>query len=191
MEYLLLQGGVLPRTDLTAAEKLVVCYLAFRQGRNAACWPAVTVIAVELGLSTATVKRSINKLVQRGYLIKRSSHGGKFQSNSYIVKTEYLAPGSQSPNLDQAPAVRAADSLFRAGERQKQDLRRKVLARVEGARTVQRRAGPPQPDQRTIPTAAECKAGWDRWRKLRGLPPLEAAERNENEPDNQNIAASG
>lgn len=192
MDYLLLHGGVLPRTDLKAAEKLVICYLAFRQGKNTACWPVMEVIAVELGLSLSTVKRSINKLVYSGYLIKRTAHGGKFQSNSYIVKTEYLQSGSPVPQLDQAPTVRQENSLFRAGEKQRDYLRQKLLRRVEGARATQHRAtSPPRIEHRVIPTPDDCKAGWNRWRELRGLPPLDAAKRNDDEQSKSNIAASG
>ncbi|HPY76859.1 MAG TPA: helix-turn-helix domain-containing protein [Anaerohalosphaeraceae bacterium] len=192
IEFLMIQGGILGQTELTPADKLVVSYLAFRQGTNGTCWPPVELIAGELALSRSTVKRSVAKLTRRGYLIKKAAHGGRFQSNSYIVKMEYLRPGAAAPHLDQAPAVRAADSLFRSGEKHKQDLRRRLLARVEGARQVQRQANAPPPAARPIPSVAEIQAGRNIWRKIRGLPPLEPdLEPERTEHDNQSIAASG
>lgn len=144
IDFLLIQGGILRRQELTPAEKLVVCYLGFRQGNNGACWPPVELIAGELGLSRSTVKRSINKLNYRGYLIKYRQNGGKFQSNNYRVKMEFLA-GHQSPDLDQSPNVRADDSLFQSSQKYRQSLKEKSLARMDRPLRHKRTNGQPKP----------------------------------------------
>jgi hypothetical protein len=138
IEFLMIQGGILGQTELTPADKLVVSYLAFRQGTNGTCWPPVELIAGELALSRSTVKRSVAKLTRRGYLVKYQVNGGKFQSNNYLVRTEYLKRGAAAPDLDQAPAVRADDSLFKASHRYEQSVRERRLSRIDKPLRAQR-----------------------------------------------------
>lgn len=138
IEFLMIQGGILGQAELTPADKLVVSYLAFRQGANGTCWPPVELIAGELALSRSTVKRSVAKLTSRGYLVKYQVNGGKFQSNNYLVRTEYLKRGADAPDLDQAPAVRADDSLFKASHRYEQSVRERRLSRIDKPLRAQR-----------------------------------------------------
>jgi hypothetical protein len=75
---------------LEPSDRLLLTYLAYRQGRNGKAWPAIRTIAKDLGLSTTTVQDSIGRLHQAG-VVERSSGKG-CRANRYVVRLECVSP---------------------------------------------------------------------------------------------------
>ena len=73
--------------DLTPAEKLVLLALADRHNADSnECWPSKARIAKDTGLSEATLKRTINSLIDKGLILReeRADSKGRKISNVYI-----------------------------------------------------------------------------------------------------------
>lgn len=66
----------------------VYMYLRDRADKNGSCWPGIKTIAKDLNLSRSTVKRALQDLEQRGYLVKQSRYrpNGSNTSNLYTVR---------------------------------------------------------------------------------------------------------
>ena len=75
-------------SDLSHRARAVYMYLKDRADKDGKCWPAIKTIAKELGLSSSTVKRALNELVQRGYLTKAARYrsNGSHTSNLYRLQ---------------------------------------------------------------------------------------------------------
>ena len=73
-----------------AALFLLTAYIYLRDRANASgsCWPGIKTIASDLGLSRSTVKRAINELERKGFLLKnpRFRTNGSHTSNLYTVR---------------------------------------------------------------------------------------------------------
>lgn len=68
--------------------KTVYIYLRDRANASGSCWPGIKTIASDLGLSRSTVKRAINELERKGFLLKnpRFRTNGSHTSNLYTVR---------------------------------------------------------------------------------------------------------
>jgi hypothetical protein len=69
---------------LEPSDRLVLLYLAYRQGRHETAWPGLRRIASDTGLSKACVEDSIKRLCRAGLIEKPPSSRGRL--NSYTVR---------------------------------------------------------------------------------------------------------
>lgn len=75
------------KANLTKRATLVVFYLINRANKEMTCFPGVKTIAKECNMSTRTVQRALNDLVESGFLKKESrfhEQGGQ-RSNLYVL----------------------------------------------------------------------------------------------------------
>ncbi|MBF8982598.1 helix-turn-helix domain-containing protein [Lutibacter sp. B2] len=75
------------KSDLTKRATLVVFYLINRANKEMTCFPGVKTIAKECNMSTRTVQRALNDIVETGFLKKESrfhKQGGQ-RSNLYTL----------------------------------------------------------------------------------------------------------
>lgn len=72
-------------SGLSAAEKLLLVYLAWRQGRNPDTWPSLRRIERDLGFGRRTCLRSIDRLVEARCIAKTSGKCGRGHSNRYVI----------------------------------------------------------------------------------------------------------
>ena len=74
-------------TELPHRCKAVYIYLRDRANASGSCWPGIKTIASDLGLSRSTVKRAINELERKGFLLKNPRYraNGSHTSNLYTV----------------------------------------------------------------------------------------------------------
>lgn len=71
---------------LPSQEKYVLIMLANYADESGKCWPSVQTLANDTGLSTATVKRVLKKLTDRGVLSRAQRRkGGMKTSNLYAL----------------------------------------------------------------------------------------------------------
>lgn len=76
------------KANLTKRATLVVFYLINRANKEMTCFPGVKTIAKECNMSTRTVQRALNDLVESGFLKKESrfhEQGGQ-RSNLYTLR---------------------------------------------------------------------------------------------------------
>lgn len=81
-------GTIYADEDLPHRARAVYMYLRDRSGSAGSCWPGINRIAADLHLSRSTVKRALNELTAKGYLIKEERHrpNGSSTSNLYTVQ---------------------------------------------------------------------------------------------------------
>jgi len=79
--------GVSSAQDLRAADKLVLVYLAWRQGSNGRSWPSLKTIEDDLGICRRTCLRAIARLCENGCIEKTPGRPGRGRSNRYTVGT--------------------------------------------------------------------------------------------------------
>ena len=73
-------------------EKFLLIVISNYADENNHCWPSVERLSVDTGMSRATVKRTLTKLEQGGYLTRHKRIKGPLQtSNLYVLKTR--SPG--------------------------------------------------------------------------------------------------
>ena len=60
---------------LSALSLALYAYLLFRQGQNDCFWGSVKMMAKDLGISTSTVNRAINELLDNGYIERQKRSG--------------------------------------------------------------------------------------------------------------------
>jgi hypothetical protein len=70
---------------LTPADRMVLTYLAIRQGCNAECWPSLETISDDLGISKPTVLRAVNSLLGAALIEKTAGGPGRGHSHRYSV----------------------------------------------------------------------------------------------------------
>ncbi len=79
------------KSDLSKRAMLVILYLVNRADSNMTCFPSVTRIAQDCSISTRTVQRAINDLIDAGFLKRESrfhKKGGQRSSYFTILKGE-------------------------------------------------------------------------------------------------------
>ena len=81
-------GTIYADEDLPHRARAVYMYLRDRSGAAGSCWPGINRIAADLHLSRSTVKRALNELTAKGYLIKEERHrpNGSSTSNLYTIR---------------------------------------------------------------------------------------------------------
>lgn len=84
--------GLPQAASLRSADKLVLVYLAWRQGKNEAAWPSLQTIANDLRINYRTCLRIITRLHRAGCVEKVSGRAGRGHSNRYIIVTEKQGP---------------------------------------------------------------------------------------------------
>ena len=76
------------RDEVSSKAVTIYRYLYDRQGKHENCFPSHRTIALDNKCSVSTVKRAIEELVKKGYVVKenrRRKNGGK-TSNVYRCK---------------------------------------------------------------------------------------------------------
>jgi hypothetical protein len=69
--------------NLWGSDKNVAAFLALHLNRETwSCWPSYSTIAKGLGIDRSNARRSIRRLIARGYLVRKPR--GKGQSNAYL-----------------------------------------------------------------------------------------------------------
>ena len=78
--------------NITGNEFRILCYLCMRSGDDNACFPSLDTIHQDTGIGLSTVKNTIPKLVELGYIIKvnRKKINGCSTSNLYRLTNKVL-----------------------------------------------------------------------------------------------------
>jgi biotin operon repressor len=77
------------KIKLPAQEKITLLMLANYANQDGQCWPSIDTLSLDTGLSRASVKRALRKLVERGLMTKARQVKGHLQtSNFYVLKLE-------------------------------------------------------------------------------------------------------
>lgn len=73
--------------DLPHRAVAVYMYLKDRADKSGSCWPAISTISKDMGMSRSTVKRALTDLEAAGYLKKefRYRENGSYTSNRYTI----------------------------------------------------------------------------------------------------------
>lgn len=81
-------GTIYADPDISHRAMTVYMYLKDRSDAQGKCWPGIKTIGADLKLSRSTVKRALNELTAKGYLVKTSRHrpNGSSTSNLYTVQ---------------------------------------------------------------------------------------------------------
>ena len=76
------------RDEVSSKAVMVYRYLHDRQGKHENCFPSHRTIAMDTKCSVSTVKRAIDELVKKGYVVKenRRRRNGSKTSNVYVCK---------------------------------------------------------------------------------------------------------
>ncbi len=78
--------------NISGNEFKILCCLCMRSGTANSCFPSLDTIHQDTGISLTTVKNSILKLVEQGYIIKvnRKKSNGCSASNLYRLTDKVL-----------------------------------------------------------------------------------------------------
>lgn len=81
-------GTIYTDPDISHRAMAVYMYLKDRSDSKGKCWPGIKTIGSDLKLSRSTVKRALNELTAKGYLVKekRCRPNGSSTSNLYTVQ---------------------------------------------------------------------------------------------------------
>lgn len=81
-------GTIYADPDISHRAMAVYMYLKDRSDGQGKCWPGISTIAADLKLSRSTVKRSLNELSAKGYIVKTPRHrpNGSSTSNLYSIQ---------------------------------------------------------------------------------------------------------
>lgn len=97
---------------LTALEKLVLCYLNWRQGLNGVAWPSLKTIGEDLHIDSRTCVRVLTRLRDSG-CIEKEPGGGRGRSNRYRVLSRETGAGHPCLITEkQGDFVRANRGIF-------------------------------------------------------------------------------
>ena len=75
------------KAELPHRAVAVYMYLKDRSGKNGNCWPAISTMSKDLGLSRSTVKRALDDLERNRFITKdsRFRQNGGCTSNMYTI----------------------------------------------------------------------------------------------------------
>ncbi len=78
--------------NITGNEFRILCYLCMRSGNDNSCFPSLDTIHLDTGIGLSTVKNTIPKLVELGYITKvnRKKSNGCSTSNLYRLTGKVL-----------------------------------------------------------------------------------------------------
>lgn len=81
-------GTIYSDPDISHRAVTVYMYLKDRSDREGKCWPGVKRIGADLKLSRSTVKRALNELEAKGYLVRKKRYrpNGSNTSNLYMLQ---------------------------------------------------------------------------------------------------------
>jgi DNA-binding transcriptional ArsR family regulator len=68
--------------EVSKSAVVVMAYLRYRQGTDAACWPSIETISSDVGLHESTVRSKIRELEKAGYIIRHKREG---RTNLYEI----------------------------------------------------------------------------------------------------------
>ena len=137
---------------LSSNDKVIMVCLQIHAGRKNTCFPSLATLANETGISRSGVQKSINHLVELGYLERyhQKSQDGGYSSNRYIIKG---APDNENQNI-QAEA-QAAPEADLDPERDAYLMEQAREARAQELEAKVERIQPKAPERRAEnPTAA-------------------------------------
>jgi biotin operon repressor len=108
--FIKLPKSILPRTDLTSTEKLIVCNLMDRSGDHGVAWPGYDRIGKDLGLSRSSVLKAVASLELKGKLTIERNNG---LSNRYRINTgsETLLVAKQHQNQYRNATAASSETL--------------------------------------------------------------------------------
>ncbi|MBA7521867.1 hypothetical protein ES705_13978 [subsurface metagenome] len=115
-------------TKLTGNDKLVLIYLAWRQGSHEKTWPGIRTIARQIGIVPSTVQLCINKLVHLGYLSRYLKRVGRSFNNEYIVHLTHvpkIGTSAYRKSVQNYNTVNRTDPVFEEPVGQKAGATRK------------------------------------------------------------------
>lgn len=98
----MVERAIFEREDLTAHEKLVLCYLAMRANSESECWPSYNTIARDCSISRRSAINVVAALEEKGLLAKssRSNDLGRFTSNLFRLFSAEGKVFPPSPDRD-------------------------------------------------------------------------------------------
>ena len=78
--------------SISGNEFKILCYLCMRSGTDNSCFPSLDTIHQDTGIGLSTVKNTILKLIESGYIIKvnRKKSNGCSTSNLYRLTNKVL-----------------------------------------------------------------------------------------------------
>ena len=78
--------------SISGNEFRILCYLCMRSGTDNSCFPSLDTIHQDTGIGLSTVKNTIPKLINAGYIIKvnRKKSNGCSTSNLYRLTNKAL-----------------------------------------------------------------------------------------------------
>jgi hypothetical protein len=105
--------GLLADRHLRPLDKLIYLVLKFRQGRNGCAWPSLSRVAQDVGgVSEDTVRRSIGRLEEQGWLkIIRPEDQGRGKTNQYVTATPQKGSSRAAKRVANAPAAYKVERL--------------------------------------------------------------------------------
>lgn len=113
-----LWAAALLDSDLSYVERVVLAYLAWRQGRNDSAWPSLTTIAADLGLTPDGVRRITRRLEKKGRLtIVHPSGQGRGHHLRYVVKGSPVSTLSEEKGYITVDPSESKKGRQRDGER--------------------------------------------------------------------------
>jgi len=77
-------------TELSSNDKIVLLYLAWRQGKHKNCFPGIRTIARELCIVKSTAQLSVNRLRYTGYLTVGQKRTLKGKQNTYKINLDLV-----------------------------------------------------------------------------------------------------
>ncbi len=90
-------GTIYADPEITHRAMAVYMYLKDRSAAQGKCWPGIRTIAAGLKLSRSTVKRALNELAAKGYLVKQARHRSNGSSTSNLYTSSLSAKGRLRP----------------------------------------------------------------------------------------------
>lgn len=96
-------------TDLTAIERVVLAYLAWRQGGHGEAWPSQRTIAEDLGLTEDGVRKIVRRLEASGRLVVKRPVAGRGRRIQYTV-TPTKPQTAIDPSSNQEPPTDSGGS---------------------------------------------------------------------------------
>jgi len=119
---------ILALPDLTPAAKLVLMAILDRVGKNESCWPSLSTLASDTGLSFNGVRKAVGQLVSGGYLTSVTRNGAvttyqlpeESAPQSSAVDEQKSAPqsGSSAPQSSKGAPQNSAQARHRVARNQ-------------------------------------------------------------------------
>jgi len=109
-EDFLLVSSAAMSAQITPAAKILFSYLNYRMGENGETWPHQKRIASDLGMSKATVCRTVADLEKSHALRVQHAHGGKKQGNRYQTTLKLFKGAKCGTRLESGASKRTPNN---------------------------------------------------------------------------------